>query len=205
MKIVLLNGSPKKKDSASGAILDSLCRRLETDNDCVSFSVIPKEEIFMEKMKGCQAFVIIFPLYVDGIPSHLLRFLERVSKQIKSLAPNVTVYAIVNNGFYEGKQNHVAIEMVRNFALASEIRWGQGLGAGAGGMVNAAMIGYGPMKNLGVALDTFSQNIMDSQSGESLYVEPNFPRFLYKAAAHYGWRKQAKSNGLNIKNLYQKR
>jgi len=205
MKIALINGSPKQKDSTTGIILNALRERIGEAHECVlcAASKQSKQEI-MDVISGCKALVFAFPLYVDGIPSHLLRLLDETQHDIARSAPGAMVYAIVHNGFYEGKQNITALEMMRNFCDRSGLAWGQGLGVGAGGMAGAAPVGHGPMKNLGLALDKLTKNILSGKTEPDHIFEPNFPRFLYKAAAHMGWRMQAKKNGLKTNQLYDK-
>jgi hypothetical protein len=60
------------------------------------------------------------------------------------------------------------------------------------------------MKNLGKALDALAENILNVRSAEDYTFEPNFPRALYKALAHRGWRRAARKNGLRTKQLYAK-
>jgi hypothetical protein len=60
------------------------------------------------------------------------------------------------------------------------------------------------MKNLGRALDLLAENIQSGHSAEDCFVDPNFPRFLYKTAANMHWRIQAIKNGLKIRELYKK-
>jgi multimeric flavodoxin WrbA len=153
---------------------------------------------------GSDALVFVFPLYVDGIPSHLLRFLDESMRDIAEAASGATVYVAVNNGFFEGRQNAVALEIMRNFTARAGLRWGLGLGVGAGGMIRAARMGYGPMKNLGKALDALASDILASRTGEDRVCEPNFPKALYNALAHLGWRASARKNGVKRKKLYLK-
>lgn len=204
MKIMLLNGSPKKEGSASGIILASLRERIGKTHECFLCHAArqDKQEI-MRVLCGANAMVVAFPLYVDGIPSHLLRLLDEMWHEIADAAPSLRVYAIVNNGFYEGRQNITALEMMRNFCDRAGLVWGQGVAVGAGGMTGAASIGHGPMKNLGLALDRLSKHILNGETSEDNVFEPNFPRFLYKAAAHMGWKSQARKNGLKTDILYK--
>jgi len=130
--------------------------------------------------------------------------LDEIQHEIADTAPGLLVYAIVNNGFYEGRQNVTALDMMRNFCDRAGLAWGQGVGVGAGGMAGAAPVGHGPMKNLGSALDLLAENILGNNSAEDYIFEPNFPRFLYKASAHVGWKMQARKNGLKADMLYGK-
>jgi multimeric flavodoxin WrbA len=199
MKIALMIGSPKNTDSTSGIIAKALRSRMEQEADCVICNAVKqKRSEIMEAFAGCRALVFVFPLYVDAVPSHLLRLLDDTWSEIAEAAPGAVVYAVVNNGFYEGRQNAVALEIMRNFCTRSDLKWGQGLGVGAGGMISALPVGYGPMKNLGKALDLLARNILHGRTAEDYMFEPNFPKFLYKMAAHMKWRLQAGKNGLKI-------
>jgi hypothetical protein len=202
MIAVIINGSPKAQDSASGLIATALQSRLAQAADCtVCHAARHSRDEIMTAFTGCSALIFVFPLYVDGIPSHLLRLLDEIQN---SVASGAAVYCVVNNGFYEAHQNSVALELMENFCVRSGLRWGQGLGVGAGGMIPAAPIGRGPLKNLGKALDALSENIRDNKTAGNRFVEPNFPKFLYNMAAHISFRAQARKYGLKTKQLYDK-
>ena len=74
MKIALINGSPKVNSSASSVLLEDLKGYWREDAEVVSFgfhsAAIPKEVI--EELAGTDAWVFAYPLYIDGIPGHLL-------------------------------------------------------------------------------------------------------------------------------------
>jgi len=205
MKVLLLNGSPKSSSSVSETIIDELRKKLGDNNEynVIRAMGLDKSEL-LEYIRETDILVVCFPLYVDGIPSHLLRLLYEIKDDLKQSNPDVTVYAIANNGFYEGKQNHVALSMIRHFCESAGIRWGQGLGIGAGGMVGVAPMGYGPMKSIGSALDTLSNSIQNKTKNDDIFVQPNFPKFLYKMGGHRGWRIESKKNGLKRKDLYKR-
>ena len=154
--------------------------------------------------KSVQIVVIVFPLYVDGLPSHLLHLLYEAKNELRNISPNVRVYAVANNGFYEGTQNALALNMIQHFCDAVGVKWGQGLGIGGGGMLNASPIGVGPLKNTGVALKTLAANINKNISGDNLFTQPNFPKLLYKMSGHFQWKKAAKNNGIKRKALYNR-
>jgi multimeric flavodoxin WrbA len=205
MKIALINGSPKSKDSSSEFILDALQKRLSNPTVPIAVSNVKKQEQkeILEAIQGCNAMVFAFPLYVDGLPSHLLEFLDEAKYAIALNAPDAKVYCLVNNGFYEARQNSIAIAMMKSFCKHSGIAWGYGVGIGAGGMIHVAPAGHGPMKNLGRVLDRLADNIYGLKTIEDCFVEPNFPRLLYMFAAHWGWKAQGKRNGLKVKQLYK--
>ncbi|MCL2416246.1 MAG: hypothetical protein FWD01_05455, partial [Defluviitaleaceae bacterium] len=163
-----------------------------------------ENKAFLDKFKGVDAAVIIFPLYVDGIPSHLLRQLYEAKDELRGISPNIRIYAVANNGFYEGKQNALALNMIEHFCDAAGVKWGQGLGIGAGGMLKASQIGVGPLKNVGVTLKTLAANINENISDDNLFTQPNFPKLLYKMGAHFHWKQAAKKNGVKRKALYDR-
>ena len=211
MKIALINGSPKKNEtsrknrSVSGLILQAVREKLGDLHDYVTCTpAVSEKEQSLSSLKDCDAVIFAFPLYIDGIPSHLLHFLDEIKDDIKTAAPEAMVWAAVNNGFYEGSQNVLALDMMQAFCIASGLKWGQGIGIGAGGMIKAAPVGKGPMRNLGLALDSLAENIICSRPQSNLFTVPNFPRFLYKTFAHFGWRTDAGKNGIKTKDLYDK-
>jgi hypothetical protein len=155
----------------------------------------------VESAAGSDAIVFVFPLYVDSIPSHLLRFLDEHGSDLASAAPECHVYAIVNNGFYEGHQDAIALEMMRNFCTRFGLTWGQGMGVGAGGMVGPVRVGAGPLKTLDIELAKLATRVERRESGADIFYRPSFPRFLYQTSAHMVWRAQAKKNGLSAQQL----
>jgi len=76
------------------------------------------------------------------------------------------------------------------------------LGIGAGGMVGASPLGRGPLRSIGLALDTRSGNIQRNVRSDDFFAMPNFPRSLHKVGGHHGWIKEAKKNGLKREELY---
>jgi multimeric flavodoxin WrbA len=212
MKIALINGSPRSRESASGCILQEVKPLLDKDNNAIyefSFkkSNLSREEI--EQLTECDALVFVFPLYVDGVPSHLLSCLVQLETIFESSTKKeIVVYSLVNCGFYEGKQNTLALEIIENWCAKTGLKWGQGVGIGAGGMLLAVKnvpVGHGPKKNLEKALKQLSSNILKCASEENIYITANFPRFLYKLSAEMGWRQAIKANGLTRKDLFLKK
>lgn len=210
MKIALINGSPKAKNSASEQILNTLKHMLSHNNEIseYNFRTCNLQNQDLENLEKCQVLVFALPLYVDGIPSHLLNCLYELENYFNKNTENkITVYALVNSGFYEGHQNSIALSLMKNWCVKSNLSWGQGIGIGGGGMFSA-LIGVpedkGPKKNLYVALKTMSYNITTKNSADNIFISPNFPRFAYKLSAEMGWRQQAKKNGLKRKDLFYK-
>ncbi|WP_089611921.1 NAD(P)H-dependent oxidoreductase [Dehalobacterium formicoaceticum] len=210
MKIALINASPKRGNSASKIILQTLEKRLtdveitlDVEITCYD-SASGDASALLHAMSGCNALVFAFPLYVDGIPANLLRQLEQICPSIAQAAPQAKVYTLVNNGFYDGCQNTLALEMMQHFTQEANLTWGQGIGIGAGSMVQGIPIGSGPFTRLGKTLDALAETILQRRSFENITLDPNLPRFLYKQIANMSWRPQAKKNGLKRSELYKR-
>ena len=105
MKISLINGSPKAKNSCSDYLLKEIKKLLAENNEIYEFNtragILPIRSL--ETLNSSDAIVLAFPLYIDSLPSHFLRFLEALEIYFKSNKNHtIRVYAISNCGFYEG-------------------------------------------------------------------------------------------------------
>lgn len=211
MKVALINGSPKYKDSASGILLE-IAKEYLTDVETEEFvcNKMQLEQGEMEQILNADAILFSFPLYIDSVPSHLLRCLVQMQKYVASnpLDKKPMVYTIVNNGFFDGKQNKHAIENMTHWSKRCGFKFGQGVGVGGGGMApNLVSIQgeHGPKKRVALAFKDMCQNMKTRACGEMLLVEPNFPAFAYKFMAESGWRYGAKKYGFKTKDLAMQR
>lgn len=203
-KIALINGSPKYKDSVSGCILDIYKKQL-SNHEITEFNFRTKEVKDIEKLCENQIFVLAFPLYVDGVPAHVLSCLQQMAEYLQDKKLDISVYAIVNCGFYEGKQNQYALEIIKNWCVKSNIRWCQGIGVGGGGMIsmlNNPSSASEPLKDIIAMINKQIVLIEEGRMEENQYESPNFPKLFYKIAAEQGWRQLIKKNGLKTKALF---
>lgn len=196
MKILLIDGSPKTKESASCDLLEAMKKRLSGCEFRLQNVRKYNPAVLAAEITSNDAVIIAFPLYVDSIPSHLLKALTELQPMLQQAPGRVKIYGIVNSGFYDARQNHIALSMLKLWCEASGLKWGQGAGIGGGGMVHGQKIGEGPCTSIGKTLDMLAGNISEGKAGEFLFAEPDFPRVLYKAAAHMGWRYSAFKNGV---------
>ena len=207
MKISVINGSPKAIKSNSeilGNYLSSLLKENEIKKYySISFRLNDenKNEIY-----NSDVLIFLFPLYVDGIPSNLLKLFVEFEKE-KVVNPATRVYCIVNNGFYEGKQNRLAILQIKNWCEKVKADWGQGIGVGAGELLpylKKYPLGQGPLKNLGKVLDEFSANILTLKSDKDIYINPNWLKSLYFFQGTISWILKGRKNNLRVRELFRK-
>ena len=140
MKTVFINGSPKKRFSASGYFgkLQSIFirgekvfLRLRTKSD---------HKIIFEQIINADNVIFLLPLYVDCVPSHILSFLREMEHFCKEHKIELKIYAIANNGFIEGTQNAALFRVMENFCTRSDLLWCGGIGIGGGVMFNALKV-----------------------------------------------------------------
>ena len=207
MKIGIVNGSPRGKKSNSEILIKYLCSLLEGHkiNKYYSFSSKINSEIKSE-IHNADVLIFSFPLYIDSIPSSLLDILLKFEEE-KIINSKTKIYCIVNNGFFEGKQNQLAILQMKNWCQKTGVEWGQGIGIGAGEIlsyVEKVPLGKGPLKNLGKVLEQFTNNIKTLKSGNEIYVNPNWSRLLYWTQGTVSWIIKARKNGLKMRDLFRK-
>ena len=207
MKIIIINGSPKTIKSNSEILGNYLFPLLKENNIKKYYSIYfqlndkTKNEIY-----NSDVLIFIFPLYVDGIPSNLLKLLVNFEKE-NVVRPKTKIYCIVNNGFYEGKQNFLALLHMKNWCKKVNAKWGQGIGIGSGELLpylKKFKLGQGPLKNLEKILNRLSRNILTLNSDKNIYITPNWPKSLYFIQGSISWILKARKNNLKIRELFKK-
>ncbi len=207
MRIAMINGSPKRGDSNSGILLKLLEAMINTGNTITQYQINKSHLTEGQYIELCHADTLIFafPLYIDAIPSHLFRMMANLESYLKrEMNHKIRVYIMVNNGFYEGHQNHIVIDIFKNWCKRCGLDFGQGIGIGAGEMLDITKNvppGKGPLKNLGEAMQSLSSNINSQSYGEDILFSPNFPHFAWKLSSTFFWHRLAKKNGLKRKDL----
>lgn len=215
MKIAYINGSPKKEKSNSEILIEMLKEQMESKLQGRHYRINTRyiDEKVCEELFQMDMWVIAFPLYVDAIPSHFLYIMETLEaygRQLNQDKPKV--YLLLNNGFYEGHQNAIAFDVMKNWCVRCDLDYRGGIGLGAGEMLGSLQgvpVGKGPLKNLGDGFKIMIQSMENEQKEEykdeqKTLINPNFPRFAWKfMATHSFWMKQAKRNGLSKKDMYK--
>ncbi len=162
MKTVFINCSPKKRFCASAYFL--FLQRLFVGGQKVTETLrAPADHArILEQLRDAQAVVFALPLYVDGIPSHVLRFMEEMEAYCRENALSLSVYCIANNGYIEGKQNEPLMQSFADFCTRAHLTWGGGVGIGGGVMLNVYRIVY--LAQIGLLLLNIVLNAVQSGS-----------------------------------------
>ena len=140
MKTVFINCSPQKRFCASAYFL--FLQRLFVGGKKVTAKLrTPADhEYILTELKDAQSVVFCLPLYVDGIPSHVLRFMKEMESFCRQSDLHLNVYCIANNGFIEGRQNEPLMQVFEHFCSRAGLTWGGGVGIGGGVMLNVTRI-----------------------------------------------------------------
>ena len=207
MKISIINGSPKAIKSNSEILGNYLSSLLKENEIKEYYSIYARlDDKIKNEIHNSDILIFLFPLHVDGIPSNLLKLLVKFEEE-KVIKSETKIYCIVNNGFYEGKQNRLAILQMKNWCEKVKANWGQGIGVGAGELLpylKKYKLGQGPLKNLGNVLDEFSSNILTLKSDEDIYINPNWLKSLYFFQATISWILKGRKNNLRARELFRK-
>lgn len=141
MNILVLSGSPKKKGGAS-RLFSKLLKSMLAGNHITTCDIFNKKghEDALQYLPKVDAVVLSVPLYVDGIPAHILPFLKQAEVLCKQEKLRLKWYVISNNGFIEGKQNARHLRMYEAWCNRAGVTWGGGLGIGGGVMLHVLSV-----------------------------------------------------------------
>ena len=140
MKTVFINCSPKKHFCASAYFL-AIVRLFVGGNKVTEKLRTPADhDRILGQLGDADAVVLCLPLYVDGLPSHVLRFLEVLEPYCRSRELHFSLYCIANNGFIEGRQNEPLMQNLEHFCHRAGLCWSGGVGIGGGVMLNVTRI-----------------------------------------------------------------
>lgn len=205
MRIAIINGSPKCKESASGALISDFLACAYEKCDCIEIKMNkPKlDEGIMDDLAECEAWVIFYPLYVDGVPGHLLSCLKLIENNKDSFGEKY-IYAVSNCGFYDGRQCKWSLDIIKHWTRRCGFVYGGGIGVGGGGALTALLHmkpGDKPKSKIDKDLDHLLKKILEENSFENLYANISLPRAIYKMAAEFGWGRSLVKNGNKRKDI----
>jgi len=201
--IVVINGSPKPKYSASGYFIGQIEVIMKTEFSVYQATKLINPENNSEMIADilkADTLLIVFPLYIDSLPAPLIKTLMLLEQGAAAAAGSKLpkVYAICNCGFFEAENNRLALDIIRHFCVRSGMSWGYGIGIGAGGFVSSQSKESfgGPMVKINAALGELAKSMKTHCALEqNLFIVPYIPRALYLRGANKAWEKAAEKYG----------
>lgn len=140
MKTVFINGSPKKRFSASNYFLKLQSTFVRGQNVFLKLRTKSDHKEIFDQIINADVVLFSIPLYVDCVPSHVLFFLREMEIFCKENKLDLKIYVIANNGFIEGNQNAPLFRVMENFCIRCNLHWCGGIGIGGGVMFNTLRI-----------------------------------------------------------------
>lgn len=219
-KIGFINGSPRATNSLSANMIDWISESLSLQkHEKIVFNTYKLSKLddltdSFEELFDCDTVIVVSPLYVDALPSTLLSFMRDADLYQKECGyqKSVPFYALINCGFIEGKQNHIALDILSHYATHMNWQWSGGIGLGGGEMFKSTKEKIPKqakmMQPVYQALDTFVACIADSSpipsSRQYLLINQKFPKYGFIFMGSIGWITQARHFKVNLKQLFHK-
>lgn len=206
-RTVLLNGSMRNKDGNSAKLAKPLAARLDNEVEFADLKDWMKDlPGFVKKLEAAPAIVFCIPLYVDGLPSQVIRLMETFRKEYNG--GRKKIYVLANMGLYESSQLVNLFSAVTQWSRKMGFEYCGGLGASAGELVGGLMemipFGKGPIRKISEGMDLLARAINSEDKTYDIYAGPNgFPKWLFIQIANTNWNRTAKKNGIDPKELYR--
>lgn len=207
-KVLLFNGSMRTAKGNSAILAKKLAEQLKTESETALLrNHLSDMAGLFPAVENAKALVLCMPLYVDGLPSQVVRFFETMQREYRGSRKNV--YVLANMGLYESKQLVNLFEAVRQWCGAMDFAYCGGLGIGAGEVIGTLMAqsptGFGVTRDTLKGIASLAEVIDTGGRTEGIFAGPSrFPRSAYLAIANASWTRTAKQNGLDPKELYRR-
>ena len=206
-KVVLLNASMRSKNGNSAKLAGELKKHITKETEIINLSkYLSNMSELVRELEDVSTIVLCEPLYVDGLPSQLIRLLEKFRSEYEG--GRKKIYVLANMGLYESKQMINLFSAIKRWCGKMNFDYCGGLGVGAGelvgGITEAVRFGKWPTRKIGEGINRLAEAVNTNSKTEDIYAGVNgFPRSLYIAIANSGWKRMAKKNGITEKDLYR--
>jgi len=109
-KLVIYNGSPRKKGSNSALILEKVAEALGEKVEVRDLKERDNWEVWAAGYKNEEHVMFLMPLYVHAMPSHVMEFIEKLQPSKGSIS------FFIQSGFPESSQSHYLEAYVEQLA-----------------------------------------------------------------------------------------
>ena len=208
-KALLLVGSPKGPRSTSESLGTFLLGHLhekgfETEK-IYAYPALKQERVdenLFSAVDHSDILILAFPLYVDSLPSPVIRALEIIAENRRGMEKpkRQKFLAICNCGFPEAHQTDTALAICRRFALETGMEWAGGLGLGMGAAIDGKPLekmGFmtrNVRKSLALTAAALASDNPVPQEAVNLMAKRLMPLWMYLWFGNLGWRRQARKN-----------
>ena len=178
--VLIVNCSLRGERSNTGVFLKRLQEYMGVSADVISLSPGTEPDKAAEAVGRAETVVFGAPLYVDGLPAPALHLMERI--KASGAGRGCRLYAVVNNGLYESRQNVNMLRMIKAFCAENGLSYRGAAAIGAGELVGTLMRrgGLWPTRNAARCLAGLAKAIEAGDKTGDLYADPFlFPRRLY--------------------------
>jgi len=188
-KTIIINGSHRAPISNSKRYSKYLMKFLKLKTEEFLINKNNYDEISKELFSASKV-ILIFPLYVDSIPSILLGFLNRLEKLGEKYKSRPTVYIVINCGFIESEQNNVAISIMEYFLKKNGYSYGGVLSIGSGEAILDS-----PFR--GMVTSKIKKFAKAVDQGEKISIKTQMPisKFLFVMAGNNYWSLKGAAHG----------
>ena len=206
-RTVLLNGSMRNRNGNSAKLAKQLAARLEKEVESIDLKDWMKDMSgLVRKLEDAPAIVFCIPLYVDGLPSQVIRLMEKFGQEYRGGVKKI--YVLANMGLYESSQLVNLFYAVTQWSRKMGFEYCGGLGVSAGELIGGLMemipFGKGPIRKTSEGMDLLARAINSGSRTYDIYAEPKgFPKWLFIQIANNNWDRLAKKNGIDPKELYR--
>ena len=207
-KTVLLNGSMRNVRGNSANFARKLSGYLSREPERLDLKDHMEDmPARVKKLEEFDSIVLCVPLYVDGLPAQVIRFLETFRSEYTG--GRAKIYLLANMGLYESSQLRNLFAAVRNWCDDMELEYCGGLGISAGELlgtiVDLGNFEKGFTRDVARGMKKLADAINRYDVTDDTFAEPhNFPRWLYILIANKNWNRLAKMAGNSPRDLYRR-
>lgn len=115
MSLIVYNGSPRGKKSNSSIITNWFMEGYgNNDIEIRYLSKISEHKNYVFEASNYDQILMVFPLYVDGMPGQVKSFFESLY-EIKEKLKNREITFVIHSGFSDGIQNRILEQYLNRF------------------------------------------------------------------------------------------